>query len=325
MNKKKSDQPNRDPLTREPGTYSGTAGGAVAGGAAGAAGGVPITTTGYGGHTAEHFNPTEASELGRFIDYTVVDLRGDKIGTIDAVWEDHTGQPAYLAIRTGWLGLGKAHVVPAHSAEVSETRQIIRLPYDADAVKDAPSFDSNADITRESERTVADYYRRYGYQPRTEEWPEERTDRTTEKRYVDEPLAGNLPEKSRDEATMKLRKEDVKIGKREVEYGGVRLRKIVRTETVNKPVELKREEIVVERTPLHGETAERGDINLRDEEIYIPLRREEPVVDKSVKATEQIRVGKRTETDRQEVSEQFRREDVEIDEKAGNRKNRPTP
>ena len=40
-----------------------------------------------------------------------------------------------------------------------------------------------------------------------------------------------------------------KVGKREVEYGGVRLRKVVKTEVVNQPVELTREEIVIERVP----------------------------------------------------------------------------
>jgi len=100
-----------------------------------------------------------------------------------------------------------------------------------------------------------------------------------------------------------------------VENGGVRLRKVVRTETVNQPVELQREEIIVERVPLHDETNVADD-TLSDEEIYVPLRREEVVVEKTVHATEEVRVGKRVETDKRNVEETVRREDVEIDQQA---------
>ena len=84
----------------------------------------------------------------------------------------------------------------------------------------------------------------------------------------------------------------------------------MRTETVNQPVELKREEIVIERTPAGGP----ADGSFDENEIYIPLRREEVVVEKKVNATEDIRIGKRTEVDRKQVSETVRKEDVEIEQ-----------
>lgn len=309
--KKKTDNANRDPITCEPGSHPvGTGAGALAGGAAGAAigaAGGPVgagigaaagaVVGGLGGHAAgEKFNPTHSSELGRFIDYTVVDRSGDKVGTVDAVWEDHLGQPYYLAVRTGWLGMGKAHVVPAESAEVNEQSRKIRLPYDADLMKNAPAFDCAADMDDTSHRSIRDYF---GLRKATD------TRRTTTGA-----VAGNV----KDEATMKLKAEEVKIGKREVEYGGIRLRKIVRTETINQPVELKREEIVIERTPAKGEVLGR-DVRFEEgeQEIYIPLRREEAVVEKNVRTTEEVHVGKRTDVDRKEVSETFRREDVEIE------------
>jgi uncharacterized protein (TIGR02271 family) len=96
-----------------------------------------------------------------------------------------------------------------------------------------------------------------------------------------------------------------------VEYGGLRLRKIIRTETVNQPVELKREEVVVERVP--GERARAEGKAFEQEEIYIPLRREEAVVQKEAVVREQVNVRKRAETERQTVSEQVRKEDVEMD------------
>ena len=49
-----------------------------------------------------------------------------------------------------------------------------------------------------------------------------------------------------------LYEETVNVGKREVETGAVRLRKVVRTETVNQPVQLRHEEIVIDREPANG-------------------------------------------------------------------------
>lgn len=317
MNRNETSQnPNRDPLSGEPGSHPvGTAAGAAGGGAAGAAVGMAAGPIGAGvgaavgavagglagKATAEHFDPTEGGDLGRFIDYTVVDIENDKVGTVDAVWEDHTGQPTYLAIRTGWLGLGKAHVVPAHSAEVNEASRKIRLPFTAQQVKSAPSFDSQEDITADSEYTISSHFNS-GTVPRRED-----DGVAPLSRRADAPDTQN-------EARVQLREEELKVGKREVEYGGVRLRKIVRTEVVNQPVELQREEIVVERVPLHATDSVREGADFKDEEVYIPLRREEAVVEKSVRAREEVRVGKRRETEHENVSDSIRREDVEIEQ-----------
>lgn len=304
--KKKNENPNRDPITCEPGSHPvGTGAGALAGGAAGAAAGAaggPVgagigaaagaVLGGLGGKAAgEKFNPTHSSEIGRFIDYTVVDRSGEKVGTVDAVWEDETGQPYYVAVRSGWLGLGKAHVVPAERAEVSERDRKIRLPYEAEQMKNAPAFDCAADMDDSSHRSIREYFglKRGGTAPQPA-----RNDRDM-----------------KDETTIKLKAEEVNVGKREIEYGGIRLRKVIRTETVNQPVELKREEIVIERAPVNRET--RADANFDEKEVYIPLRREEPVVEKRAVTKEEVRVGKRTDIDRREVSETFRTEDVEIE------------
>ncbi len=113
-------------------------------------------------------------------------------------------------------------------------------------------------------------------------------------------------------ATVKLHEEQLKIGKRKVEAGGIRLRKIIRTETVNQPVELQREEIVVERVPAGQQTQRGTGDSYNQDEIFIPLRREEAVVQKESTVREEVRVSKKTQTERQNVSEQVRKEDIDI-------------
>src|SRR5881394_3288143 len=44
-----------------------------------------------------------------------------------------------------------------------------------------------------------------------------------------------------------LYQETINVGKREVESGSVRLKKVVKTETINQPIELRHEELVIDR------------------------------------------------------------------------------
>lgn len=326
---------NRDPITGEPRSHPiGTGVGAVAGGAAaGAATGTvagPIGTGigaaagavvgGLAGKAAaEKFNPTEAGELRRFIDYTVADHEGDRIGSVDAVWEDHTGQPAYVAVRTGWLGFGKAHVVPAQRAEVNEDKKIVRLPFSKEEIKSAPSFDSQDDITEETEFTISSHYGigQNWNQPMRAHEPLEGERGAGDDIELEETEA-RADVSSQDEARIQLNEETVHVGKRDAGQGGVRLRKIVRTETVNVPVELQREEIQIERTPASGgETVSEGGALFTEDDVFIPLRREEAVIEKTVRPREEIRVSKRVETERENVREEVRREDVAVEHESG--------
>ena len=111
---------------------------------------------------------------------------------------------------------------------------------------------------------------------------------------------------------MPLSEEEVKVGKRTVGAGEVKLHKTVTTETVNVPVELKREDIVVERVAAHEVEAGQG--TFQEEVIKVPLSREEPVVEKEVRVTGGVRVRKTEGIDKETIQETVRREDVDVDQ-----------
>ncbi len=111
---------------------------------------------------------------------------------------------------------------------------------------------------------------------------------------------------------MALSEEQVKVGKRTVEAGTVRLRKVIRTEIVNQPVEVKREEVVVERVSADQVHAGAATSDFKDETIDVPLTREEVVVSKEAHVTGAVRLHKTAEAETQTVSETVRKEDVEV-------------
>jgi uncharacterized protein (TIGR02271 family) len=156
--------------------------------------------------------------------------------------------------------------------------------------------------------------------------------RTADQQYqaqhcVSETPAGTQPRESGDEiaAEMPLSEEEVKVGKRTVRAGEVNLQKKVSTEQVNVPVELKREDVVIERVPAH-ETEPAGKEPFQEERVEVPLSREEPVVEKETRVTGGVRVRKTEGTERETIQESVRREDVEIDEsgKISGKRRKPT-
>jgi uncharacterized protein (TIGR02271 family) len=240
----------------------------------------------------------------QYIGHHVIDRDEEVIGKLNALWTDDSGQPAFLAVKTGWL-FGKNHVVPADAAEIDTRRERIRVPFSVQAVKDAPTFDPDNELSDADEKQVRDYFAKFGYK--------QGTGQRTEPQRTQQMSGGQRATGATgEEASVKLSEEQVKVGKREVVAGGVRLRKIIRTEVVNQPVELRREELVVERVPA-SEATGRAQHEFQEREIYVPLRREEPVVQKEARVREEVRVRKDARTDQQTVSEQVRKEDVQIE------------
>ena len=242
----------------------------------------------------------------RLIDYDVQDQSNNKIGTVNNLWTDESGQPTFLGVKTGWL-FGKNHVVPVHTASVNDRQRIIRLPFSEQKIKDAPSFDADCDLSDADEDRIYSYYS--VQRPRFGQMAGERSPTTTgaaASQRTAQPTTA-----AKESTTIPLSEEQVKVGKREVQVGGVRLRKVVRTEIVNQPVELKREEVVIERVPA-GSGQPTG-ASFQEQDVFIPLRREEAVIEKEARVREEVRVRKEAATDKQTISEQVRKEDVEIE------------
>jgi uncharacterized protein (TIGR02271 family) len=239
----------------------------------------------------------DSRNLEQYVDHDVTDQTGNKIGKLTCLWSDSNGEPAYLGVQTTWL-FGKTHVVPAQRAQVNETSRTIRLPYTSEKVKGAPAYDPAAEIDASTEFELRSYYN-------IENIGRQQAASTAQQ-----------PRSSQESANVRLHEEQVKVGKRQVEGAGVRLRKIIRTETVNQPVELQHEEIVVERVPVSGQ-AQPGPKDFQQEDIFIPLRREEAVIEKESRVREEVRISKKPQTERQTISEQVRKEDIEVQRAPG--------
>ncbi|MDB5377358.1 MAG: hypothetical protein JWR00_1804 [Rubritepida sp.] len=117
----------------------------------------------------------------------------------------------------------------------------------------------------------------------------------------------------REEQTIPVVEETLRVGKRDVESGRVRVRSYVVETPVSEDVALRQEHVQVERRPVNRPLAN-GDQGFQDRSITATEHNEEVVVAKEARVTEELvirkDVGERVET----VHETVRRQDVEIDD-----------
>jgi uncharacterized protein (TIGR02271 family) len=109
--------------------------------------------------------------------------------------------------------------------------------------------------------------------------------------------------------------EELQVGTETRERGRARLHKYVTTEQQTVTVPVQREEVRVEREPVTDanlDAATRGpDISEDGHEVV--LREEEIVVDKRAVPKERVRLDTETVTDERQVSEEVRKEQIEVE------------
>ena len=87
----------------------------------------------------------------------VLDPDGSKIGTLEAVYVDTTtDDPSFASVTTGIISRHKLTFVPLAGATVAPDH--VRVTVGKDLVKDAPSIDTDGELTADHEPEVFAHY-----------------------------------------------------------------------------------------------------------------------------------------------------------------------
>jgi uncharacterized protein (TIGR02271 family) len=232
---------------------------------------------------------------------TVVDRDGEKIGKLDEIYLDReTDEPEWALVNTGLFGT-KSSFVPLKGA--APAGDDVRVAYAKDQVKDAPSIDPDGELSRQEEEGL---YRHYDVDYAEQRSGSGRPEATS---------PGTGGERGRDDA-MTRSEEELRVGTAERERGRVRLKKHVVTEDVQETVPVRREEVRVEREPITDENVDEAmsGPDISEDEHEVTLKEEEVVVEKRTVPKERVRLEKDVETDEEQVSEQVRKEKVEVED-----------
>lgn len=110
--------------------------------------------------------------------------------------------------------------------------------------------------------------------------------------------------------------ERLNVAKRPIEAGAVEINKTVTAEQANVPIELRSEEVHVEERDLPERPLRPGEAAAVFQEgtIRVPVRAEEAIVSKEAVVTGEVAINKTMETQRQNVNETLRKEEVQVNE-----------
>jgi stress response protein YsnF len=113
--------------------------------------------------------------------------------------------------------------------------------------------------------------------------------------------------------------EDMEVGKREVETGGVRLHSRIIERPVEESIRLRTERVTVERTPVDRPATEADFNAFQEGTVEVTETTEIPVVSKDARVVEEIKLGKEVEENEETIkgtvrSTEVRTEDIQSDE-----------
>jgi uncharacterized protein (TIGR02271 family) len=247
----------------------------------------------------------------------LTDKSGDKLGRIEEIYLDaDTDQPEWALVHTGLFGT-KQTFVPIR--EASASGDTISVPFEKSLIKDAPKVDADGRLSQEEESAL---YRHYGMN-----YSESRSDsglpdgggRTERTETTGRGVVGNDTSGPETDEAMTRSEEELRVGTTQRETGRARLRKHIVSDTVTETVPVSREEVRIEREPITDANVGNATDGpaLSEEEHEVTLRAEEPVVEKRVVPKERIRMDKETFTEEKQVSEEVRREEIDIDGDTG--------
>jgi uncharacterized protein (TIGR02271 family) len=252
---------------------------------------------------------THLRPLGQLSDFEVandsVDVRGWKVKAAD---DQTLGRVDDLLVDTELMTTrhllvdldkdigrttGKRVVIPVNRAHIDEDDRVVRVALSA--------TDAGA-LTPFSGTIPADY---------------DHTMKTTEPTRTTAPGptgtrgAAGSERSERDVKRMTRSAEELRINRREVPAGEVRVKKDVDTEHVKQQVTKTREDVRVERRPASGSTPGRAEI--REDEVRVPISEEELVVEKRPVVKEELVIAKERRPETETVEADVRKERVDVD------------
>lgn len=228
----------------------------------------------------------EVGSLQSLVGKTLLGRSGVRVGKVTDVYQSDDGAATFATVATGLFGTSSS-LVSLTEAELHGDD--VHVPYTKELIADAPRVAPGRELSTQEETELFAHYGASGGGPR--------------------PAAGD----GDGDGVMTRSEERLHVGTERVETGRARLRKYVVTETVTQTVPVSHEELRIVREPLEPDAPGLPVVTeLSEEEHEVVLSAQRPVVEKELVAVERIRLETETVTGQETVSEQVRKEQVEV-------------
>lgn len=129
-----------------------------------------------------------------------------------------------------------------------------------------------------------------------------------------EPLSERQLTEEREHLEIPVAEENLRVGKREVEHGGVRARTFVREHPVEEQVTLRDESVDVHREPANRPVTPGDGDAFQERQVEMRETDEEAVVDKQARVIEDVVIDKRAADKSETIRDSVRRTEVDVEE-----------
>ncbi len=134
--------------------------------------------------------------------------------------------------------------------------------------------------------------------------------------------AANFDTTSGDNQKISIIEENIQVGKKEVQTGGVRLRSRIVETPFSESVRLREEHVRVERKKVDRVATDSDLTNFQEGTIELTESAEVPVVAKEARIVEEVSLGKDVEHREETISDTIRKTEVDVEEIESERKNK---
>ena len=124
------------------------------------------------------------------------------------------------------------------------------------------------------------------------------------------------------EGVIPVIQEDLEVGKRTVQTGGVRVRSRIVQRPVEESIRLREEKVTVERTPVNRVLTGDDLANFQEQNIELVETAEVPVVNKQARVVEEVRVGKDATERDETIRDTVRNTEVDVENLEGDNTSR---
>jgi len=116
------------------------------------------------------------------------------------------------------------------------------------------------------------------------------------------------------ETKIPIVEEELRVGKQEVQGGGVRVNTRVEERPVNEQVNLREETVDVHRRPVDRPVSDADLTNFQEGTFEVRERSEQPIVEKQARVVEEVHIKKNVEERTENVQDTVRRTDVDVEQ-----------
>ncbi len=246
---------------------------------------------------------------------TMIDSSGAKIGKVaDAYVDADTQTPEWALVHTGLFG-GRESFVPLAQATLDGSE--LTVPYTKAQVKDAPNAEPDGELSQDEEARL---YSHYGLN-----YTESSSDSglpTTGTPTTGTPAPAKAavpPAREHVDDAMTRSEERLTVGVQRLPSKAVRMKKRIVTEKVSQTLPVTTERPTISREPITDTNrAKAMDGPEITEAVHeVTLHTERPVVTKETVPVERVRLAKDIVTEEQTVTEEVRKEQIEVDDETG--------